>query len=298
MRFSIKALSVVTLLFITSSESSLFRRETQDKDVLGNVKHLIASSNMGTGGDPTNNKMTEVCENFEKSYFDEFSEKFATQCTCSESATGGYTVGCKDMCENCLEGVCNVFYEFNQFASLEGEFDSKMSTKCVDFSNHSDGATMCLSEDSIMRWFTVDGEECNSVRSIDCMSEGDYVIDCSNLGYGNEMNFCDGTNLMGPFSYWFKVRYSSEIDDLKVGTCSNVTVTPRKGGRGGGTGGSGGGDMVVEDDILSCCDVDDDGMSSMMRTNTTKSGARGLRENSFVSIVLLLTVGLISFLYD
>jgi len=227
---------------LSGSHSSLSNRQTQTgitEGVSGNMEDN-AADNMDV--DESAENITQICNDFQDSIYDEYASKFMTQCACTESISGGYAIACEDNCESCFGEVCNVYSTFNQLGNVDGELVSEMFYQCIDFSSHADGVKMCLNEDLVDIWFTVNDEKCDSVKLIDCGDESvGHILDCSNLGYGKEINLCDGSKLDGHFAYWHDILISNSISNLDIGKCTDDTLVPRKGGGGRGGGGRAGG---------------------------------------------------------
>lgn len=166
----------------------------------------------------------EVCDSIiENWYFDGFPEKFFTSCTCEPKSSGGYSVSCIDYCEYCLPGACS---RFSSAFELNEELLVEKLEGCDDFNVTSfDGITICYREvyttnASTVDYF-VDDQKCASAENVDCplLLAPLPLVDCSNLGYGMDMNFCaEGTITTGPFSFLSALWFSP--DNFTVGQCS------------------------------------------------------------------------------
>jgi hypothetical protein len=164
----------------------------------------------GINGTTAEEVCNSVLNNSDLGFEEEDTELLQTECTCEPTSAGGYSASCVDKCEWCNSGVC---YRFVMRVELDAELLVEEVQYCSDFNDAVyDGVIICQVVDFTGEGndsYTVDGQECASTEDIECQdNEFSPLVDCSNLGYGSDINFCEeGTVEEGPFGF-LRATYS------------------------------------------------------------------------------------------
>jgi len=200
--------------------------------------HLIVFSTfvLYVKGDKiTGTNTREICQSFKTYYFPD--NKFKTSCSCKEeSGSNGsaYKVSCKDKCENCFDGICTM-YSLNakleeKAGGINNEFEITYSKDCSQYGkNDFNGVEFCFvyDVDSDVSPYHVNDLACRISSDLQCQdgnTYGDYLVDCSNLGYGNAMNLCEKSDQNGQalFDHYI-ASINADWSSYSVGECSSAS---------------------------------------------------------------------------
>lgn len=177
----------------------------------------------------------EVCESFKEYYFsnppnignstmDQTStlvDMLGTKCKCQavDQANIGYALSCEDKNSQCYDGACGKFSVEAQLVRREEDngrgFDVTYQKECMRYDDDSfQGVLLCEEYDfrgggGIISEYekhrvSINGAACQSTREELCGEEFvTKVLDCSNLGYVEEINVCNMNGAEGPFEHYY-----------------------------------------------------------------------------------------------